>query len=297
MKRGQAQVFWVLLEFVLVIAASYGMDRLIDRARDNTLPEQNYAAIETAFTRQSLDLYAQTTAYYEQYIPGIPIDRFKLAFKEGELSMNSSEVTYGYDTLVKDGGGDTKKMVIIPLGIANGMVNVTLQERIRINKLAVPCSPIQIPRKIAVLPADKDASELAIQLLRENVTRFTPQTAQIAGLLDTTNEQVQAQRKQFIDSADAVIVVARSPTAKQSLVYHNMLGTGLACTILNGIIPLQDAHNPAEFNAASLPVIKQNLPTSHAAQELPDNKPAILLIIGTDQNAIEVARGVHATLK
>ena len=301
MKRGQAQVFWVLLEFVLVIAASYGMDRLIDRARDNELPEQNYAAIETAFTRQSLDLYAQSTAYYEQFIPGVQLkSSWPFSLKKGELKIGSAQVTYGYDTTVKDGIPDTNPDVGLHIGVSNRIVNASLKHRVSMNTLAVPCSPTAIPRKIAILPADKDASELAIQLINEGFNRnpaYLPQSSQVASLFDRTNEQVLTQRKQFIDSADAVIIIARSSTTKQAVAYHNVAGTSLACSIINGIVPLQDAFYAAEFSAASVPVIKLNLPANHPAQELPDNKPAILLVISSDQNAIAAARSIHATLK
>ncbi|HSU73177.1 MAG TPA: hypothetical protein VLJ21_05000, partial [Candidatus Binatia bacterium] len=214
---------------------------------------------------------------------------------KGQLKIGSAEVAYGYDLDMKDGALD-RSSIGMPLGVGNRVVSIDPKQSIALNTLAAPCTPSDVPKKIAILPASQDASELAIQLLRQDLTRFTPQTSQIAGLLDTTNEQVRLQRKQVMDAADAVIFVARSASAKQSLAYFNARGAGLACRLLNGIVPLQNPRLPATFSAASIPLIKQNLPANHPAQELPDNKPALFLVISTDQNAIEVAKNANHAL-
>jgi|GEM_PF-6909741 len=297
MSRGQAQVMWVLLEFVLVLAAAYGMDQLLDRARDNELPLQTYGAVETAFTRQSLDLYDGSSAYYEQAIPGVQIPpEWTFSMSKGRLALGSAQVVYGYDKDVQDGVIDKDIEGVIPFSISGSTVNVGLEGRVAIDSLKIPCAPGTVPRNIAILPATSDAVELAIQMIRQDSSRFSPPTTLVQGLAETSSDAARNDRKSVISLADAVIIVSRAQGTQHSIAYYNERAAGLACTIINGLAPGQDAHNPATYGAAVVPLLKQNLPPAHPAHELPDDKPAIFLSISADQNAIAVGQRFHDAL-
>lgn len=277
MNRGQVQVFWVIIELVLVVVSSFGIFFMIDTARDNKLPEQQYAAKELSFTREAIDIYALSAVYYELTVPKIPF-KDETLFGGGNIRVDKARGKYGYDTHILELPYFENNPRFIQMEVAGGIVRGGEGRRIS-HKLQVSCDPRPITGKIALIPTSVSTQILTTRLIKAKSGNFLQATEVVEA-----GDDVKV-KKDTVESADAVVVLKESSIPDTAIAHINRRGSHLGCKIVNSLVDTIQVTLTPTSNTAVVPIssFENTKPESY----LPDDKPGVVLVLDVKQDSDE----------
>ncbi|MBI4144990.1 hypothetical protein HY493_02185 [Candidatus Woesearchaeota archaeon] len=269
--RGQAQVLWVILEFVLVIAVTIALFQLIERARESQLPKYSLAGLELKFTREALEVYAKTSIHYQLGIPGVGMG-FPVGFASGSIVVgknNDVSLAYGFDKTLEETAYGDQYPVSVPLELAGGVVHAGADATKQSNVLKHACDALPSLAKIAFLPAVPTPQTILLvtTLVGQNPSKYLPAPGDVSKIVAD-----QEARKQLQASANAVVLVATVVGGNQVIAYANAQGRSLACALVNGLTPRINIQLGSAFESAIIP-----LPDDSSL--VPHDKPAVYLLI------------------
>jgi hypothetical protein len=286
------------MEILIVIGLAAALHLVVNRAQDNQTPLQTYASYDLAFTRQSLDFFSRSTAYYEFFVPSIPL-RWDTTFKDGTAFVGNAKVNYGYDNALVEGPVNREDQFFLPLSVAGGEITGGLSFREKNKKLAVGCPAIfSANGKIAVLPATPEARILVNALIAKNQNLFSPSSSELKDLvqdLSAPSDVVAQARSKLINAPEtqAVVLIQTVQESARAIAYTNTNGYTLACTLVNAAVPDMPVYAAPTFDAAVVPFRKDAVPANSPLKELPDSKPALLLVVSSAQNTPAIADALY----
>lgn len=268
-RRAQAQVLWVIIEFVLVIATTIALYQMIERARDNKLPQYALAGLELKFTREALDVYAKTAIHYQLGVPGVGMN-FPVSFALGSVATGKNkdvQLTYGFDKGVRENSYLEESPITIPLEAAGGVAQAGSDVPRQSNVLKHACDALPSFAKIAFIPAVPTPQTILLvtTLVGQNPSKYLPAPSDVAKIV--ADEEA---RKQLQANAKAVVLVATFAGSNSVVAYANTQGRALACALVNGLTPQINIQQGSTFESAIVPL-------SDDSSLVPHDKPAVYL--------------------